>query len=158
MKKTVLNSWKWTAAITAMAIAVLAACGGAAEDPAPTAEETEAALVESARGIHERVITLDTHNDISVSNFTPERNYTTDLGNQVNLPKMEEGGLDVTWLVVFTGQGDLDEAGYAAAYENAIAKFDAIHWLTEEMAPDRIELAYTSDDVRRITPRARRWR
>lgn len=148
MNKAVLDSCKWTAAVAA--ITLLAGCGGAAEQSASTAEETEAQLIERARGIHERVITLDTHNDISVRNFTPERNYTTDLGNQVNLPKMEAGGLDVTWLVVYTGQGDLDEAGYAAAYENAIAKFDAIHWLTEEAAPDRIELAYTSDDVRRI--------
>ena len=148
MNKAVLDSCKWTAAVAA--ITLLAGCGGAAEQSASTAEETEAQLIERARGIHDRVITLDTHNDISVSNFTPERNYTTDLGNQVNLPKMEEGGLDVAWFVVYTGQGDLDEAGYAAAYENAIAKFDAIHWLTEEAAPDRIELAYTSDDVRRI--------
>lgn len=148
MKKTASNSWKWTAVVAATVL--LAACGGgAAEEPA--AEETVAELEARARGIHERVITLDTHNDISVSNFTPERNYTADLGNQVNLPKMEEGGLDVSWLVVYTGQGDLDDAGYAAAYENAIAKFDAIHWLTEEAAPDRIELAYTSDDVRRIS-------
>ena len=114
------------------------------------AAETEEELVERARGIHERVITLDTHNDINVSNFTEERNYTMDLGTQVNLPKMREGGLDVSWLVVYTGQGELDDAGYAAAYENAISKFDAIHWLAEEKAPDQIEIAYTSDDVRRI--------
>ena len=30
-------------------------------------------------------------------------------------------------------------------------KFNAIHWFAEEKAPDRIELAYTSDDVRRIS-------
>ena len=148
MKNDLGNFWKCTAA--AAALAVLASCGGAAEAPEPAVEETEAELMERARGIHERVITLDTHDDIRVSNFTPERNYTTDLGNQVNLPKMEEGGLDVAWLVVFTGQDELNEAGYAAAYENAIAKFDAIHWLAEEMAPDQIEIAYTSDDVRRI--------
>ena len=34
---------------------------------------------------------------------------------QVNLPKMEAGGLDVAWFVVYTGQGSLDEEGYAAA-------------------------------------------
>ena len=62
------------------------------------APESEEQLVERARGIHDRVITLDTHNDISPANFTAERNYTMDLGNQVNLPKMEEGGLDVSWM------------------------------------------------------------
>jgi microsomal dipeptidase-like Zn-dependent dipeptidase len=115
-----------------------------------TAEETEEELIERARGIHERTITLDTHDDISVSNFTDERNYTMDLPTQVTLPKMREGGLDVAWLVIYTGQSDLDEQGYAAAYENAISKFDAIHWLAEEKAPEEIEIAYTSDDVRRI--------
>ena len=114
------------------------------------AEETEEQLIERARGIHERVITLDTHDDINVSNFTEERNYTMDLPTQVNIPKMREGGLDVAWLVVYTGQGDLDDAGYEAAYENAMSKFNAIHWLAEDKAPDQIEIAYTSDDVRRI--------
>jgi membrane dipeptidase len=115
------------------------------------APESEEQLIERARGIHDRVITLDTHDDISPTNFTAERNYTMDLGNQVNLPKMEEGGLDVSWMVVYVGQGDLDDAGYAQAYQTAISKFEAIHRLTEEFAPDRIELALTSDDVRRIS-------
>jgi len=118
--------------------------------PADSGPESEEELVARARGIHERVITLDTHDDISAANFTAERNYTMDLPTQVNLPKMEEGGLDVTWLVVYTGQGELDEAGYDGAYRQAMEKFDAIHRLTEEIAPDRIELALSSDDVRRI--------
>jgi len=54
-------------------------------------------LMEKARRIHDKVITIDTHNDINVHNFTSETNYTKDLDTQVNLPKMEEGGLDVTW-------------------------------------------------------------
>ena len=117
--------------------------------PAP-AVETEEELVARARVIHDRVITLDTHADINTSNFTATNNYTQDLDTQVNLPKMETGGLDVAWFIVYTGQGPLDEEGYAAAYANAIDKFDAIHRLAEEIAPDKIELAYTSADVRRI--------
>ena len=103
-----------------------------------------------AKEIHERVITLDTHDDINVANFLKEKNYTQRLENQVNLPKMEEGGLDVAWFIVYTGQGNLNKAGYKKAYANAMAKFEAIHRLTEEIAPDKIELALTSDDVRRI--------
>ncbi|MTI87383.1 MAG: membrane dipeptidase [Balneolaceae bacterium] len=113
-------------------------------------KETEEQLMERARQIHERVITLDTHADISTSNFTEEQNYTMNLNTQVNLPKMEEGGLDIAWFIVYTGQDTLSEEGYAKAYENADDKFKAIHRLTEEYAPDRIELALTSDDVRRI--------
>ncbi len=114
------------------------------------AQESETTLIERARGIHDRVITLDTHDDISPRNFTAERNYTMDLGNQVNLPKMEAGGLDVSWMAVYVGQGELNEAGYARAHQAALDKFDAIHRLAEEIAPDRIEIAYSSDDVRRI--------
>ncbi len=129
----------------------LASCGGAdsAADSAPEGE-TEEQLVERARGIHERVITLDTHDDINVANFTPERNYTMDLPNQVTIPKMVAGGLDVTWLIVYVGQGPLTDEGYAAAHQSAMDKFNAIHWLADEYAPDQIEIGYTSDDVRRI--------
>jgi len=70
---------------------------------------------------------------------------------QVNLPKMEAGGLDVAWFVVYTQvKESLDEEGYAAAEDNAISKFDAIDRLVNEYAPDQIELALSSDDVRRI--------
>ncbi len=107
-------------------------------------------LYTMAKEIHAEVITIDTHCDINVNNFTEYKNYTQDLSSQVNLPKMEEGGLDVAWFIVYTGQGELNETGYKAAYENAISKFDAIHNLTEKYASDRIELAYTSADVFRI--------
>ena len=122
----------------------------AAESIANSAEETEQQLVERALDIHDRVITLDTHADIDTSNFTPDNNYTSDLDTQVNLPKMEQGGLDVAWFIVYTAQSTLDAEGYAAAYTNAVDKFDAIHRLAEEIAPDQIEIAYTSADVRRI--------
>ena len=110
----------------------------------------ESALIAKAQKIHKDVITLDTHDDINTSNFTPERNYTQDLTSQVNLPKMRKGGLDVAWFIVYTGQGDLTPAGYEAAYKNAIDKFDAIDRLTKTIAPNDIELALTSKDVRRI--------
>ncbi len=112
--------------------------------------ETEPDLVARARGIHERVITLDTHNDISTANFTADRNYTMALSTQVNLPNMEAGGFDVSWMVVFVGQGDLTPERYGDAHRQALAKFEAVHRLTKQIAPDRIELALTSDDVRRI--------
>lgn len=109
------------------------------------------ALLAKAKDIHERVITLDTHCDINVTNFTDSINYTQDLQTQVTLPKMKAGGLDVAWFIVYTGQDSLNTDGYARAYENAMSKFHAIHRLCDSIAPDEIELAYTSDDVRRIS-------
>ena len=113
-------------------------------------QATDAELVKRARAIHERVITLDTHADINPANFTRERNYTQDLPTQVNLPKMISGGLDAAFFIVYVGQGELTPAGYDDAYKQAIAKFEAIHHLTKEIASDKIELALTAADVRRI--------
>jgi len=107
-------------------------------------------LVERAKAIHDRVITLDTHDDIEVKNFTDSINYSQNIDTQVNIPKMVAGGLDVAWLIVYTGQDSLTHNGYAKAYDNAMAKFEAIHRLVEVYAPDQIELATTSNDVRRI--------
>ena len=114
-------------------------------------------IVARARAIHERVITLDTHDDISPSNFTTERNYTQRLDNQVNLPKMVEGGLDVSFMVVYVGQAqDFTPEGYKKAYDQAIEKFEAIHRLTDSIAPDKIGLALTPADVRRIAASGRK--
>ena len=107
-------------------------------------------ILEKAQAIHDRVLVLDTHVDISVTNFTADKNYTEDLGNQVNLPTMEAGGLDVAWFIVYTGQGVLTPEGYDKAYENAISKFDAIHRLTKEIAPERIGLAVSSAEAKEL--------
>jgi membrane dipeptidase len=123
----------------------------AGRGPIATAEpQDDPALVARARAIHERVITLDTHNDINPANFTPGCNYSMRLTNQVNLPKMKEGGLDVSFMIVYVGQGAQTPEGYADAYKQAIAKFEAVNRLTEQLAPKEIGLALTAADVRRI--------
>ncbi len=111
------------------------------------AQQDDAALVAKAKLIHSRVITLDTHNDIEPGNFTPECNYTMRLTTQVNIPKMVEGGMDVTFMIVYVGQGPLTPEGYDRAYQQAVAKFDAVHRFTEKIAPDNIGLALTPADV-----------
>jgi membrane dipeptidase len=116
--------------------------------------EDPAALEARARGIHERVITLDTHVDINPNNFLPDTaNYVTGLPNtQVDLIKMEQGGLDAVFFSLYQGQpqGPHTPEGMAAAHATALAKVDAIRRLTTELAPGRIELARTAADVRRI--------
>ena len=112
-------------------------------------KETESLEAKIDR-IHSEAITIDTHNDINTANFTDSINYTQRLDTQVNLPKMNEGGLDVSWLIVYTGQGELTEAGYEKAKTNALDKFSAIHKLTEEIAPEKIGLATTAAEVRSL--------
>ncbi len=118
---------------------------------AAQAQVADPALVAKARAIHDRVIALDTHVDINPSNFTADTNYTQRLRTQVDLVKMEEGGLDAVFLIVFVGQAnDFTSAGYERAMTSALLKFEAIHRLAEQIAPDRIAIAYTAADVRRI--------
>ena len=110
-----------------------------------------------ARAIHDRVMTLDTHVDINPALFTRERNYTTRQSTQVDLPKMEAGGLDAVFFIVYVGQDeDLTAAGFARARAQAMDKFAAIHRLTDSIAPDRIGLATTAADARRIDASGRK--
>ncbi|GAA4323161.1 pyoverdine-tailoring dipeptidase-like protein PvdM [Pontixanthobacter gangjinensis] len=109
-----------------------------------------------AEKIHENAITIDTHNDINVNNFSAEKNYSMNLDTQVNIPKMEKGGIDVTWLIVYTDQKKLNEEGYRVAYENAINKFEAIHRLTSELAPKKIGLATNSAEVRELVAQGKK--
>ncbi|WP_442800848.1 dipeptidase [Salinimicrobium sp. TH3] len=123
---------------------------------AANAQTIDEALLKKAQEIHNEVITIDTHNDINVNNFTAQKNYTQNLETQVNLPKMEKGGIDVTWLIVYTGQEELNAAGYKNAHDNAMSKFEAIHRLVKEIAPNQIGLATTSEEVRDLVSQGKK--
>ncbi len=138
-------------------VVVLAGCGrGAGPAEEADAPESEADLMARARGIHERVITLDTHVDIPGNFGTPGVSDAGEMtGSKVNLPKMREGGLDTVFFIAFVGQPraddwGLNEEGYAAALEAAMRKINGIHRFTEEMRPDEIGLATSAADVERI--------
>lgn len=117
------------------------------------APRSEAAVMSAAKAIHGKVLSIDTHVDISPANFSESGpNYTQKLPRtQVDLVKMEEGGLVGAFLIVYVGQTPiLDSAGFARANAQAIEKFEAVHRLTEKLAPTRAEIAYTAADARRI--------
>lgn len=120
-----------------------------------SAEKTD--LLQYARAIHERVITLDSHIDFAPADLVSERNYTQRLDTQFNLPKMIEGGLDGLFFIVFVAQTResqnteaLKAPGFERAYHRALEKFDAVHHFTHAIARDQIELAFTASDARRI--------
>ena len=113
-------------------------------------KENQPASMSEAERIHKAVITIDTHDDINVGNFTDSINYTQKTNSQVNLPNMFAGGLDVSWFIVYTGQDSLTKSGFEKAAANAASKFKAIHRLVNDYAPDQIELALTAADVLRI--------
>jgi membrane dipeptidase len=134
---------------------LLMACAAAAVTATLSAQGSDAALIARARAIHERVLTIDTHIDFEPAHFTAACNYTRRLVTQANLPKLRDGRLDVAFFVVQVPQGPLTPAGYADAYRQAVAKFDAVHRLTEQIAPKEIQLALTTADVSRIAQTGR---
>ena len=123
--------------------------GGCASGEPESAVESETDLIARAQGIHERAVTIDTHDDIPANFATPEVD-PLDADRQVTLEKMRAGGLDAGFFVVYAGQTERTPQNYAIAKAEAMTKFEAIHRMTEEMYPDQIELAYAADDVERI--------
>ena len=105
-----------------------------------------------AKAIQSRILTVDTHVDIPANFGSPAYDMMKPgpRGQQVHLPTMTSGGLDAPFLIVFVGQGERTTSGYAKALADAFTKFAAIHKLTEETYPDKIELARTAADARRI--------
>lgn len=130
-----------TSAALLPVLALAAGCAGAPN------EET---LTASAREIHDRVLSLDTHVDIPFNYATAEVDPGVRGSAQVDLPKMREGGLNAAFFIVYVGQTERTPENYEKAKAQAMTKFEAIHRMTDEMHPDRIELAYSADDVERI--------
>src|SRR3974390_1875457 len=116
------------------------------------AQQDDPALVAKAKAIHARALKLDTHVDFDPSVMTPTTpNYVTGHAHQVDLPKMRNGGVNGVFFSIFVGQSqDFSDSAYARARAGDVAKFEAVHYLAEKLAPDQIEIAYTAADVRRI--------
>ena len=67
--------------------------------------------MQKAQRIHLSTTSIDTHDDINVENLTDSLNYSHNTKTKVNLPKMNSGGLDIVWLIVYTKQGELNSKG-----------------------------------------------
>jgi membrane dipeptidase len=111
-----------------------------------------------AHAIHERVLTLDTHVDILSPNYaTPAMDPGAPTGPlKCDLTKMEKGKVDGAFLAVFVGQGPLDDAGYARAWERAMGQFQALQRLTQQMYPDRCAFATNPDEVLKVARTGKR--
>lgn len=120
-----------------------------ASTSALAAREAREVSESEARALHARVLTLDTHVDIGRGYATDQLDPGRFTRAQVDLPKMRAGGLDAKFLIVFTGQGALDKAGYAKAAASAEDSYRAIRRAIEAY-PDQIALATTADEVESI--------
>lgn len=93
------------------------------------------------------LLTLDTHVDIP---FAYMREPRFDVGNdtklKVDLGKMERGGLDAAFFIIFVEQGPLTPDGYAHAIAQAQQKYSAIALMLQRY-PQRIRPARTPEEV-----------
>ena len=113
-----------------------------------------------ARGeaIHKRAIVIDGHVDIPPDFGTEAYDPLAAKAprQKLDLPGMEQGGLDAAFFVVYVPQRERNPAGYARAMADAFTKFAAIRRMTDLQHPDRIGLALTASDVRRLHNEGRR--
>jgi membrane dipeptidase len=131
-----------------MALALLLAAGLAGAVPPPGDDAT-----------HRKLLTLDTHLDSPVNfgragwQFGDRHARADDLA-QLDLPRMADGNLDGGFFAVFTPQGPLTPAGYAAADAWARKRSAAIDAMVARYA-DRIGAARTPADARALDARGR---
>lgn len=132
---------------------LLAAC--APDVAAPAATPAEAAAEPSAvMDLHQKLMVLDSHLDTPAYFHTPEYNFSKRGsfevdGTHIDLPRMNEGGLDGGFWVIFTPQGPLDDTSLNAARTAALLRQTSIREFAAKYSGD-VELAFTAADADRI--------
>jgi membrane dipeptidase len=109
----------------------------------------DAKLRERAMKLHREAIVIDTHNDITSA--ITDRNFDmgardTSGGTQTDITRMKEGGLDADFFAIYVA------ASYAINGGSARRALDMIDGVYEQARrhPESLEMAFTSDDIRRI--------
>ncbi len=128
---------------------LLSAC---ASQPASLGKERE--MPGPAGSLHHGLVVFDSHLDTPALfhdpayTFSARGNFDTD-GSQVDLPRMNEGGLDGGFWVIYTPQGPLDPQSYQSARNAAILRQIAIREFAARYHAE-VELAFSADDADRI--------
>ena len=99
--------------------------------------------------IRAEIITFDSHIDIPFDFMeNPKHDPGDNSDMQVDIPKMQKGGMDAGFFVVYVPQGPLNEAGFKNAKELAEKKFKAIVNMTRSYS-SKITLALSPKDIYR---------
>jgi membrane dipeptidase len=106
-------------------------------------------IEQDARRIHDNVLVLDSHVDIPVDYGTGRNDPGIDGATQVDLPKLNRGGVDAAVFAVFAKQGKRTPEGLSKAKAEADRKLKAILDIPRRY-PERAALALSAADVERI--------
>lgn len=99
--------------------------------------------------VHDQAIVLDSHIDLELDLIAEDMDPWSSGQGRADLDKLEAGGMDGAFLIVFAPQGEANADGIETAAKIAERRYQAINRLTEKH-PNRIELSLTADDARRI--------
>lgn len=144
----------------ALSAALLAACapdsGATRTDAGEQSRQSETA----SETFHQSLMVLDSHLDTPVYFHTPDYDFSKrgdfDIdGTHVDLPRMNEGGLDGGFWVIFTVQGPLDAASYSSARTIAILRQMAIREMAAKYSA-QTGLAFTAADAERLLAEGRK--
>lgn len=143
--------------ITAPLLAGMALLASAcATGPGADSSLPGAALVGAdVAAIHQSFMVLDTHLDTPASLVRPKpfdimaRHDVERDGSQVDVPRMNEGGLDGGFWVIFTPQGAVTPDAYKRVRDTALLRALAIHKMASAY-PDTFGMATTADEVEAV--------
>jgi membrane dipeptidase len=137
-----------------MANAWIVCCAGSF-GLAGMAQAESPAVPADVLALHQRMIVIDTHSDAPTQtlrrpgfDITQRHSYPHDQ-SQIDLPRMDEGGYDGGFFVVYTDPGPLTRDGYEKALAAAMREATAVRELAGKH-PESFEFATTSADVVRI--------
>ena len=99
--------------------------------------------------MHRAALTIDAHLDIPDDFETPANDAGSDTKGQLDLPKLERGGLDVATVALFATPQKRTPDSVAAARRQIDAKLAAIRRFVQAH-PDRLEQARSAADIERI--------
>ncbi|MDR0507403.1 MAG: gamma-glutamyl-gamma-aminobutyrate hydrolase family protein [Dysgonamonadaceae bacterium] len=110
---------------------------------------SEADLYKKAKEIHRRIYSIDTHCDTPM-HFSKGANIGKKNKNTaVDIPKMQEGMLDATFMVAYLPQKERTKSASEKAFREASAIISQIKSQVEENK-NVAEIAYSVDDLKRL--------
>lgn len=115
---------------------------------------------ETAKLIHEKVLTVDTHTDtpwyLLQGGFDLAERHDFDKDHsRIDFVRMKEGGLDAVFLAAFVGQRKRDAQGNRKAKELVVATIDSIH-VNLAARTSTAGIALTPDDAYRLEKEGKR--
>ncbi|MBN1895254.1 dipeptidase [bacterium] len=115
-------------------------------------ETPEQRLERKARKLHASILNLDSHVDTPLNlsrkgwKIGERHDWDQPGGGRLDLPRLEEAGLDAVFFAAFISQGRTDPAGFRGARLKADELIRLIRFVAIEH-PEKVRIAFTPQDV-----------